>query len=85
VEVIYRRFQIEISVFHDLVADDETVHIIDEQENEWLLRSIVAEALLQLYTGNFPVARLNYTGDFSKIQAQKLFFFHMSAQSLNYR
>lgn len=66
-------------VFHELVADDEKVHIIDEQENEWLLRSIIAEALLQLYTGNFSTARFNYTGDFSNTHAPKIFPFHIPA------
>jgi hypothetical protein len=64
-------------VFHELVADDEKVHIIDEQENEWLLRSIIAEAVLQLYTGNFPTSRFNYTGDFSNTHAPKLCSVHI--------
>lgn len=42
------------------------VQVIDEQENVWPLRSLVAKILSGLQKGEFSAAQMAYIEDFSK-------------------
>lgn len=54
------------------IADDVTVHIIDNNENELPLRSFVARTLLWFGFGKFAVAHLTYADNQSKSISSKL-------------
>lgn len=46
-------------------ADEGTIQIIDERDNEWPLRNFVANALLSFRAGTFSVPLLTFTDNFS--------------------
>jgi hypothetical protein len=49
----------------ELISDDGVVNIIDEQENTWPLRSLVADNLLKIRTEQFTLAQLKDSESFS--------------------